>query len=49
MCDALTSPTSDVQHLDLCGTLLCCWDDVASICIQLELLQSLQLRCEQCV
>ncbi|XP_075904862.1 tubulin-specific chaperone E [Nelusetta ayraudi] len=33
----------NVQHLDLCGTLLCCWEDVASICLQLELLQSLQL------
>ncbi|KAM9314728.1 tubulin-specific chaperone E isoform 2-T2 [Pholidichthys leucotaenia] len=35
--------TPNVQYLDLCGTLLSCWEDVAAICQQLDRLEGLQL------
>ncbi|KAK5865493.1 hypothetical protein PBY51_019759 [Eleginops maclovinus] len=35
--------TPNVQWLDLCGTLLSCWEDVAAITQQLEHLEGLQL------
>ncbi|KAM6939614.1 tubulin-specific chaperone E [Xenentodon cancila] len=35
--------TPNVQWLDLTGSLLCCWDDVAAITEQLDKLEGLQL------
>ncbi|KAK1886988.1 Tubulin-specific chaperone E [Dissostichus eleginoides] len=35
--------TPNVQWLDMCGTLLSCWEDVAAITQQLEHLEGLQL------
>ncbi|XP_029318011.1 tubulin-specific chaperone E isoform X2 [Cottoperca gobio] len=35
--------TPNVQWLDLSGTLLCCWEDVAAITQQLDTLEGLQL------
>uniref|UniRef100_A0A3Q0SFK8 Tubulin-specific chaperone E n=1 Tax=Amphilophus citrinellus TaxID=61819 RepID=A0A3Q0SFK8_AMPCI len=39
----IRTTTPNVEWLDLSGTLLSCWEDVATICLQLHRLEGLQL------